>query len=91
MLWPLILMRLLIQTLRLALRSGLSPGSGVGIMWCLGGNISRLFQDEFRVWVADRTAFAAAAERRELYRFSADLGKLALRVAGLHGSAAEQW
>ncbi|TDL28897.1 histidine kinase [Rickenella mellea] len=28
----------------------------------------------------------AAAERRELYRFSADLGKLALRIADTHGT-----
>lgn len=33
----------------------------------------------------------AAAERRELYRFSADLGKLALRIADQYGSSSEKW
>ncbi|KAL0950689.1 hypothetical protein HGRIS_007467 [Hohenbuehelia grisea] len=32
----------------------------------------------------------AAAERRELYRFSADLAKLALRIAILHGTSSEK-
>ncbi|KAF9015434.1 dual-domain HisK/Mak2 protein kinase [Cyathus striatus] len=35
-------------------------------------------------------ALGAAAERRELYRFSADLGKLALRIAARHGSMGEK-
>lgn len=35
--------------------------------------------------------FAAAAERKELYRFSVDLGKLALRIAELHGTNADRW
>jgi len=35
-------------------------------------------------------ALGAAAERRELYRFSADLGKLGLRIAEIHGSNAEK-
>ncbi|CAL1696704.1 unnamed protein product [Somion occarium] len=35
-------------------------------------------------------ALAAAAERRELYRFSADLGKLALRIADQYGSSSEK-
>ncbi|GJE87861.1 histidine kinase [Phanerochaete sordida] len=35
-------------------------------------------------------ALAAAAERRELYRFSADLGKLALRLADQYGSSHEK-
>lgn len=34
---------------------------------------------------------SAAAERRELYRFSADLGKLALRIAEKYGSSSEKW
>ncbi|KAH9945631.1 histidine kinase [Amylocystis lapponica] len=35
-------------------------------------------------------ALGAAAERRELYRFSADLGKLALRIADQYGSSYEK-
>ncbi|TFK30704.1 dual-domain HisK/Mak2 protein kinase [Coprinopsis marcescibilis] len=35
-------------------------------------------------------ALGAAAERREMYRFSADLAKLALRIAERHGSSAEK-
>lgn len=33
----------------------------------------------------------AAAERKELYRFSVDLGKLALRIAERHGTNADRW
>jgi hypothetical protein len=33
----------------------------------------------------------AAAERRELYRFSCDMGKLALKIAERHGSSGEKW
>jgi biotin synthase-like enzyme len=36
-------------------------------------------------------SFAAAAERKELYRFSVDLGKLALRIAERHGTNADRW
>ena len=35
--------------------------------------------------------FIAAAERRELYRFSVDLGRLALRIAERHGTNADRW
>ncbi|KAN0121467.1 histidine kinase [Russula decolorans] len=35
-------------------------------------------------------ALGAAAERRELYRFSVDLGKLALRIAERHGTNADR-
>ncbi|TFK76709.1 dual-domain HisK/Mak2 protein kinase [Pluteus cervinus] len=35
-------------------------------------------------------ALGAAAEHRELYRFSADLGKLALRIAERHGGSGEK-
>jgi hypothetical protein len=35
--------------------------------------------------------FAAAAERKELYRFSVDLGKLALRISERHGTNADRW
>jgi hypothetical protein len=37
------------------------------------------------------STFAAAAERKELYRFSVDLGKLALRIAERHGTNADRW
>ncbi len=33
----------------------------------------------------------AAAERKELYRFSVDLGRLALRIAERHGTNADRW
>ncbi|KAJ3713607.1 histidine kinase [Lentinula raphanica] len=35
-------------------------------------------------------ALGGAAERRELYRFSADLAKLAIRIADVHGSSGEK-
>ncbi|KAF9258589.1 dual-domain HisK/Mak2 protein kinase [Marasmius fiardii PR-910] len=35
-------------------------------------------------------ALGGAAERRELYRFSVGLGKLALRIAELHGNSSER-
>jgi hypothetical protein len=35
--------------------------------------------------------FAAAAERKELYRFSVDLGKLALHIAERYGTNADRW
>ncbi|KAJ3575904.1 hypothetical protein NP233_g779 [Leucocoprinus birnbaumii] len=35
-------------------------------------------------------ALPAAAERRGLYRFAADLGRLALQIADMHGSMAEK-
>ena len=41
-----------------------------------------------RDWLS---ASLAAAERRELYRFSADLGKLALHLADQYGSNHEKW
>jgi hypothetical protein len=34
---------------------------------------------------------AAAAERKELYRFSVDLGKLALGIAERYGTNADRW
>ncbi|KAI9445552.1 histidine kinase [Lactarius indigo] len=49
-------------------RSGMSPGTALGVFWALG----------------------AAAERRELYRFSVDLGRLALRIAERHGTNADR-
>ncbi|KAF8272384.1 histidine kinase [Lactarius quietus] len=53
---------------QLALRSGMSPGTALGVFWALG----------------------AAAERKELYRFSVDLGRLALRIAEKHGTNADR-
>ena len=38
-----------------------------------------------------RMFFTAAAERKEMYRFSVDLGKLALRIADKYGGSAEKW
>ncbi|KAL0581381.1 Chk1 protein kinase [Marasmius crinis-equi] len=57
-----------LTTIQLALRSGITPGTALGVFWALGG----------------------AAEQRELYRFSAGLGKLALRIADQHGSSSEK-
>ncbi|GBE78499.1 histidine kinase [Sparassis crispa] len=57
-----------LTTVKLALRSGMCPGTALGFFWALG----------------------AAAERRELYRFSADLGKLALRIADQYGTNYEK-
>ncbi|KAI3615522.1 histidine kinase [Moniliophthora roreri] len=56
------------KTIQLALRSGITPGTALGVFWALGG----------------------AAERRELYRFSTGLGKLALRIAEQHGTNSEK-
>ena len=39
----------------------------------------------------EASTYIAAAERRELFRFSADLGKLALRIADQYGSSFEKW
>ncbi len=36
-------------------------------------------------------SIVGAAEQRELYRFSADLARLALRIAERHGSSSEKW
>ncbi|KAF4623556.1 hypothetical protein D9613_002054 [Agrocybe pediades] len=57
-----------LTTVKLALRSGMSPGTALGFFWALG----------------------ASAERRELYRFSSDLAKLALRIADRYGSSGEK-
>ncbi|KAJ8091390.1 Chk1 protein kinase [Marasmius tenuissimus] len=57
-----------LTTIQLALRSGITPGTALGVFWALGG----------------------AAEQRELYRFSAGLGKLALRIADQHGTSVEK-
>ncbi|PPQ67388.1 hypothetical protein CVT25_005967 [Psilocybe cyanescens] len=57
-----------LTTIKLALRSGMSPGTALGFFWALG----------------------ASAERREMYRFSSDLAKLALRIAERYGSSGEK-
>ncbi|KAK7029643.1 Chk1 protein kinase [Paramarasmius palmivorus] len=57
-----------LTTIQLALRSGITPGTALGVFWALGG----------------------AAEKRELYRFSTGLGKLALRIAEQHGTNSEK-
>ena len=67
-------------------RAGMCPGTALGFFWALGG----MYQ-----WVSPVDVLIhsgeAAAERRELYRFSADLGKLALRLADQYGSNHEKW
>lgn len=64
------------------------PGTALGFFWALGG----AFDLAPRVASAELTPSPpAAAERRELYRFSADLGKLALRIADQYGSSFEKW
>ncbi|KAF8630202.1 hypothetical protein AX15_003056 [Amanita polypyramis BW_CC] len=57
-----------LTTIKLALQSGMTPGTTLGFFWALG----------------------AAAERRELYRFSIDLAKLALHIADKHGNNSEK-
>lgn len=61
------------------------PGTAIGFFWALGGMCTHFFL---------RTGFnqisIAAAERRDLYRFSADLGRLGLRIAEAHGTSAEK-
>lgn len=50
------------------IRDGISPGSALGLFWCLGG----------------------AAERRQLYRLCADLGKLALQMVYKFGNSIDK-
>ncbi|KIK70394.1 hypothetical protein GYMLUDRAFT_89430 [Collybiopsis luxurians FD-317 M1] len=57
-----------LTTIQLALRHGISTGTGLGFFWALSG----------------------AAERREMYRFSSDLAKLALRIVDIHGNSGEK-
>jgi len=45
----------------------------------------------FLIPIALLIAFSASAERKELYRFSVDLGKLALRIAERYGTNADRW
>ncbi|VDC01932.1 unnamed protein product [Peniophora sp. CBMAI 1063] len=57
-----------LMIIRLALRHGMSPGTGLGFLFVL----------------------QASAETRELYRFSSDLGKMALRISDRFGSNSEK-
>lgn len=60
-------------------------GTALGFFWALGG------MTKFGQELSASDAPLAAAERRELYRFSADLGKLALRIADHFGTSYEKW
>lgn len=64
------------------------PGTAIGFFWALGGWLSCEYSTSSSLNVIFQTA---AAERREFYRFSADLGKLGLRIAETHGTSAEKW
>jgi len=63
----------------------MSPGTALGFFWTLGG------MHLFLIPIALLIAFSASAERKELYRFSVDLGKLALRIAERYGTNADRW
>jgi hypothetical protein len=65
----------------------MSPGTTLGFFWALGG-IRCTDEISFHLLT---DSMAASAERRELYRFSVDLAKLALRIAERHGSSGEKW
>ncbi|KAJ3761553.1 dual-domain HisK/Mak2 protein kinase [Lentinula raphanica] len=60
------------------------------------GLTSSPYKHNFRHGISTGTALGffwalgGAAERRELYRFSADLAKLAIRIADVHGSSGEK-
>ena len=64
----------------------MSPGTALGFFWALAG----VYYKYLSVMTCLVTS-AAAAERKELYRFSVDLGKLALRIAERHGTNADRW
>ena len=67
--------------------SGVCSGTALGFFWALSGKIPfSSFQDVYAAHTPE-----AAAEKRELYRFSADLGKLALRIADQYGTSLEKW
>lgn len=65
----------------------MSPGTAVGFFWALGG----IFIPESTLICVLTRLIIAAAETRELYRFSADLGRLALNIADRHGSSGDKW
>lgn len=61
----------------------MAPGTAQGFFWALGGqSINYLVLS----WL-----ILFGLERRELHRFSADLAKLAIRIADRHGSSGEKW
>lgn len=64
----------------------MSPGTALGFFWALVGVYRECLSA-----IACLVTSAAAAERKELYRFSVDLGKLALRIAERHGTNADRW
>jgi len=64
----------------------MSPGTALGFFWALTG----VHRKRLSV-ITPLTTSAAAAERKELYRFSVELGKLALRISELHGTNADRW
>ena len=66
--------------------SGMSPGTALGFFWALAGTYHECLSA-----ITCLVTSVAAAERKELYRFSVDLGKLALRIAERHGTNADRW
>jgi hypothetical protein len=63
----------------------MAPGTALGFFWALGG----ICNHSFSVPTVDPPS--ATAERKELYRFSADMGKLALCIAEKYGGNGEKW
>lgn len=59
----------------------MTPGTALGFFWALEGMSTFNSAQEYA-----SILLVAAAERRELYRFSCDLAKLALRIADKFGS-----
>lgn len=66
-------------------RSGMAPGTALGFFWALGG------LSHFGNFSSLLNMAKVAAERKELYRFSTDIAKLALRIAERYGSSGEKW
>jgi hypothetical protein len=64
----------------------MSPGTALGFFWALGGVYCQLIYTKYSSLIC-----AASAERKGLYRFSVDLGKLALRIVERHGTNADKW
>jgi hypothetical protein len=66
----------------------MSPSTGIGFFWALGGVTMLSVWPTYHILL---TSGSAAAGRREMYRFSVDLAKLALDIAELHGGSKEKW
>jgi hypothetical protein len=64
----------------------MSPGTALGFFWALGGVYCQRISAKYCSLIC-----AASAERKGLYRFSVDLGKLALRIVERHGTNADRW